>query len=142
MGWMQFRHIKKVMRFFVRQHLPAKYRSVRFYSISLVRRKYRRGFKRDCLILACGFLTVARSPRYFLFSLQYFLTYIHWSSFFISPIIKEHHRHEPDGLLTNRDCRGRPRPQHYFGKRRWRTSGASRRRNRNGREKVGLDRDS
>ena len=36
MGWMQFRHIKKVMRFFVRQHLPAKSRTVRFYSISLI----------------------------------------------------------------------------------------------------------
>ncbi len=34
MGWMQFRHIKKVMRFFVRQHLPAKSRSVRFYDQS------------------------------------------------------------------------------------------------------------
>jgi len=36
MGWMQFRHIKKVKRFFVRQHLPAKYRSVGFYSNSLI----------------------------------------------------------------------------------------------------------
>ena len=65
------------------------------------------------------------------------------SSFFVSSILKEHHRHESDGLLTNRNCRGRPRPQHYyFGKRRWRASGASRRRNRNGRDKVGLDGDS
>jgi hypothetical protein len=36
MGSMQFRHIKKVMRFFVRHHLPAKSRSLRFYSISLM----------------------------------------------------------------------------------------------------------
>jgi hypothetical protein len=32
MGWMQFRHIKKVMQFFVRQHLPAKSRTVGFYT--------------------------------------------------------------------------------------------------------------
>ena len=35
-----FRHIKKVMRFFVRQHLPAKSRSVCFYSNSLISLTY------------------------------------------------------------------------------------------------------
>ena len=35
-----FRHIKKVKRFFVRQHLPAKSRSVCFYSNSLISLTY------------------------------------------------------------------------------------------------------